>query len=258
VDYLVDSPNACSIPLSGYVELVKLVVHADPSLWLFLPPRRRRAEFTVTYDGAASLGHVVQSAGVPLTEVGTLRLDGEPAEPSHRPTSGTAVEIGPVARPQHVPDMTGFLLDVHLGTLARRLRVLGVDASYRNDADDDELAHRAGTERRVLLTQDRGLLMRRALWAGAYVRGNGPDDQLADVLDRFAPPLFPWTRCTACNGALVAVAKDEVAALLEPGTRRTYERFARCRSCGRVYWRGAHGRRLDPVVARALRRGTEE
>ena len=250
-------PNACSIPFVGYVDLVELVVRADPALWLFLSPRRRRAEFTVAYDGEASLGHVVQSVGVPLTEVGSLRLDGEPAEPAGRPTPGTAVEIGPVARPQRVPGATGFLLDVHLGTLARRLRVLGVDAAYRNDAADDELTHRALTERRVLLTQDRGLLMRRALWAGAYVRGNRPDDQLADVLDRFAPPLSPWTRCTACNGTLVAVAKEEVAAELEPGTRRTYERFARCRSCGRVYWRGAHGRRLDGVVAEAVRRSTE-
>jgi uncharacterized protein len=49
------------------------------------------------------------------------------------------------------------------------------------------------------------------------------------------------------------VPKGEVVDLLEPGTRRRYERFARCRSCGRVYWRGAHGRRLDAVVANAVR-----
>jgi uncharacterized protein with PIN domain len=168
------------------------------------------------------------------------------------------VEIGPVARPQRVPGADGFLLDVHLGTLARRLRVLGVDAAYRNDAHDDELVDRAAAERRILLTQDRGLLMRRAVWAGAYVRGDRPDAQLADVLDRFAPPLAPWTRCTACNGELVAVPKDEVLAELEPGTRRRYERFARCRTCRRVYWRGAHGRRLDAVVAAALRRAAPE
>jgi uncharacterized protein with PIN domain len=237
---------------------VELVVRAAPSLWLFLPPRRRRPQFLVAYDGEASLGHVVQALGLPLTEVGSLRLDGLSAQPSARPTPGSVVEIGPVVRPQRVPDATGFLLDVHLGTLARRLRVLGVDAAYRNDADDSTLVRRAAAERRILLTQDRGLLMRRALWAGAYVRGHRPDAQLADVLDRFGPPLAPWTRCTACNGELVAVPKDEVEAELEPGTRRTYEHFARCRSCRRVYWRGAHGRRLDAVVAAALRRAAAE
>jgi uncharacterized protein len=234
---------------------VELVIRAAPPLWLFLPPRRRRPEVPVAYDGDASLGHVVQALGVPLTEVGTLRLDGVPAQPSTRPSPGAVVEMDPVDRPQHVPGATGFLLDVHLGTLARRLRVLGVDADYRNDADDDTLVRRAADEHRILLTQDRRLLMRRAVWAGAHVRGERPDAQLADVLDRFAPPLAPWTRCTACNGELAAVAKDEVVTELEPGTRRRYEHFARCRSCRRVYWKGAHARRLDAMVAAALRRG---
>jgi Mut7-C RNAse domain len=69
----------------------------------------------------------------------------------------------------------------------------GVDTAYVNDADDEALIERANTEQRVLLTQDRGLLRRRALCLGAYARGAHPDTELADVLDRFAPPLAPWT-----------------------------------------------------------------
>lgn len=231
-----------------------LEVRADPALRLFLAPRRRRERFEVRYDPDATLGHVVQSVGIPLTEVGPLRLDGVAATADRRPRPGAVVEIGPVARPQDMAGARGFLLDVGLGTLARRLRILGVDAAYRNDADDDELVRRADAEHRVLLTQDRGLLKRRVLRAGAHVRGSRPDDQLADVLDRFAPPLAPWTRCTVCNGVLAPAALEEVADALEPGTRRRYREFARCRSCGRVYWHGAHGRRLDPVVAAALAR----
>jgi uncharacterized protein len=221
-------------------------------LWLLLPPRRRRGRIAVPYDGSASLGHVIRSIGIPLTEVGAPDVDGVRSDVSCRLHDGTVIELGPVPRPQPLPDGSRFLLDVHLGSLARRLRLLGVDTAYRNPAGDAELVERAGRERRVLLTQDRGLLMRRALWAGAYVRGHGADAQQADVLDRFAPPLAPWTRCSACNGELAGVPKDEIADRLEPGTRRCYERFSRCRSCGRVYWRGAHGRRLDAVVAGAL------
>jgi uncharacterized protein with PIN domain len=146
-----------------------------------------------------------------------------------------------------------FVLDVHLGALARRMRLLGLDTGYANDLDDDELLARADAGRAVLLTQDRGLLGRRALWRGAYVRGARPDAQLADVLDRFAPPLAPWTRCTACNAPLAPVAKADVAHLLRPGTRRTYDTFTRCPACGRVYWRGAHSRRLEAIVAVATR-----
>lgn len=139
---------------------------------------------------------------------------------------------------------------MHLGALARWLRLLGLDASYRNDATDDALVDKAADEQRTLLSKDRGLLMRRAIAAGGYVRGARPDEQVADVLDRFAPPLRPWTRCTACNGLLAAVDKANVQERLEPGTRRTYDAFALCSDCGRVYWRGAHYQRLQAFVRR--------
>ncbi|MFC5951890.1 Mut7-C RNAse domain-containing protein [Pseudonocardia lutea] len=228
-----------------------VVVRTDPGLWFLLSRERRRDRATVPWDGDATLGHVVQSLGVPLTEVGGLRLDGRPASPQERPVPGAELEILPVQRPQEVPGATGFLLDVGLGTLARRLRVLGIDAAYRNDAADAELVREGAAQHRIVLTQDRGLLMRRALWAGAHVAGDRPDDQLADVLDRFAPPLAPSTRCTACNGELAPVAAEEVAGGLQPGTRRSYAEFARCRSCGRVYWHGAHGKGLQRIVEAA-------
>jgi uncharacterized protein with PIN domain len=87
------------------------------------------------------------------------------------------------------------------------------------------------------------------------VRGSRPDDQLRDVLDRFDPQLEPWSRCPACNGVLVPVAKRDVAHLLEPGTRRSYTEFSRCPVCGRLYWRGAHAERLDAIVAGAVGSG---
>lgn len=228
-----------------------LAVRLGRELWLFVSPPRRRETIEVPYDGDASLGHVVQALGVPLTEVGGLLVDGAPAHPACRPKQGATIEIYPVRRPQHVLGARGFLLDVHLGTLARRLRLLGIDTAYRNHAEDEALVRQAGGQRRVLLTQDRGLLMRRALWAGAYVRGRRADEQLADVLDRFTPRLAPWSRCTHCNGELVSVPKRELGEVLEPGTRRCYDRFARCPACGRVYWRGAHSRHLEAVVRAA-------
>ena len=232
-----------------------IVLRVAPALWLFLPPARRRAEFAVPFDGTSSLGHVVEAAGIPLTEVGSMHAGGRPLPPEHRLADGDAIEVAPGPRPQRVDGWNGlFLLDVHLGALARRLRLLGLDTAYRTEADDAQLAAASAAERRVLLTQDRGLLKRRALWAGAYVRGSQADEQLADVLDRFSPELRPWTRCSLCNGEVEEVGRDEVAAGLEPGTLRTQDRFARCRSCGRVYWRGAHSRRLDRLVARFMTR----
>jgi uncharacterized protein len=231
-----------------------VVVRVARPLAFLLPLRNRAARArSLRFDPDATVGHLVQAAGVPLTEAGPLLLDGAPVPHSARTAPGAVVDVPERPRPQPLP-AGGLLLDVGLGALARRLRLLGLDAAWSGTADDPSLVERAGAEDRVLLTQDRGLLMRRALRDGALVRGAGTDAQLADVLDRFVPDLAPLTRCTACGGELSAVPKEAVADRLEPGTRRTVDEFSRCRACGRVYWRGAHARRIDAVVAAARAR----
>lgn len=239
----------------GRVNGPEIQLRVAPELRLFVPPERRRGTTLLATDGSFTLGHVVESLGVPLTEAGRLLVDGRVVAVSHIPSAGESVEVLGVERPQQVPGAPlRFLLDVHLGTLARRLRLLGVDASYENeDIGDPALATLSAREKRVLLSRDRGLLRRREIWAGAYVYSDKPDDQLRDVLERFAPVLAPWTRCTACNGRLTAADKDAVQDRLERGTERTYDVFAQCLECGRVYWRGAHHARLEAIVDDAVR-----
>lgn len=228
------------------------VVTVAAELRMFLRPSRRSGPVPVTLDGTSSLGHLVESLGVPLTEAGRLLVNGQPATPGYRPQPADVLHVETVRRPQRLAEAR-FVLDVHLGALARRLRLVGLDTQYSNDADDATLVDQANAAHRVLLTQDRALLHRRRLWLGAYVRGARPDDQLRDVLDRFAPPLAPWTRCPACNGVLAPAAKAAVDPVLQPGTRRSYQAFSRCAGCGQVYWRGAHSRRLDRIIDAATR-----
>ncbi|MFE7749012.1 Mut7-C RNAse domain-containing protein [Streptomyces sp. NPDC057428] len=233
----------------------EITLEVATELRLFVAHDRRHGRTSVTTDGSSTLGHVVESLGVPLTEAGQLLVDGRPVPTSHIPGAGELVEVRAVQRPQQVPGAPlRFLLDVHLGTLARRMRLLGVDAAYENeDIGDPALAALSAAEQRVLLSRDRGLLRRREIWAGAYVYSDRPEEQLRDVLGRFAPSLAPWTRCTACNGELVRADKDSVSSLLERGTQASYDVFAQCKACDRVYWRGAHHSRLEAVVADAVR-----
>ncbi|MFC9157220.1 Mut7-C RNAse domain-containing protein [Streptomyces bauhiniae] len=233
------------------------VIHLEvaPDLHLFVPHAHRAGPAELRTDGVSSLGHVVESLGIPLTEAGTLTVDGHEVPRAHVPADGESVRVGPVPRPQRVPGAPlRFLLDVHLGTLARRMRLLGVDTAYEStDIGDPALATRSAAERRVLLSRDRGLLRRRELWAGAYVYSTRPEQQLRDVLERFAPELAPWTRCTACNGPLHPATKSQVADRLQAGTRDTYDVFAACGECGRAYWKGAHHEQLEAIVAEAVR-----
>ncbi|WP_304364717.1 Mut7-C RNAse domain-containing protein, partial [Streptomyces viridosporus] len=119
-------------------------IHVEfaPELLLFVPQARPTGATKTATDGVSSLGHVIESLGVPLTEVGALLVDGREVPVSHVPAAGEAVTVRTVDRPQRVPGAPlRFLLDVHLGTLARRLRLLGVDTAYEaTDIGDPALA----------------------------------------------------------------------------------------------------------------------
>jgi len=185
---------------------------------------------------------------VPLTEVGDLVVAEASVSWRSRLREQDQLDVVVRARPQPLDGQPLFLLDVHLGALTRRLRLLGVEAAYDKDADDNRLVEQAEQEDRILLSRDRGLLMRRALRRAAFVRGQDPDAQLADVIERFRPPLQPWSLCLSCGGTLGPASKADVAGQLQPGTLRTQERFSRCRTCGHVYWHGAHDAKLQQVV----------
>jgi uncharacterized protein with PIN domain len=232
------------------------VTLAVPSpLRFFLPAGERRPELRLAVDGTSTVGHLLAAAGVPKTEVGEVIANGLLVDPGYRPKPGDRISVHPVAWPQPAPTSPPrFVLDVHLGTLARRMRLLGLDSAYDRHAEDDALLETSLAQERVLLTRDRGLLHRRALRWGAHVNAEVPDEQLREVLDRFLPQLRPWTRCPACNGTLADAPESEVRAHLLEGTRRCYSTFRRCRECGNVYWRGAHARRLQAIVDAATQR----
>ncbi len=230
-----------------------LTVGFDPSLQSLLPRRDRGERIMREAAPTETVAHLLQVVGVPLTEVGGASVDGREIEREALRTthlgSFSALDVASRQRPQ--ANSGRFLLDVHLGTLARRMRLLGIDVAYSPDADDSQLAARSGDERRELLTRDRGLLFRKAVYDGALIRTDNVDAQLDDVISRFAPRLAPWTRCLRCGALLAEVPIAEVAGRLEPGTRHTYHSFSQCSGCSRLYWRGAHSQRLEALVRRA-------
>lgn len=240
---------------------VRLHLHGD--LRDLVRRRGREGVVDVPVRAPRSVKDAVESVGVPHTEVGAVVVDGAPVDWRARLGGRETVAVHPVGAtppgtaalvaPPPPPWPLRFVADVHLGTLARRLRVLGVDTAWRNDADDDELVACMLDEDRVLLTRDRKLLMRRVVVHGALIRHDDPDEQLMEVADRYplARQAAPGTRCPRCNGRVDRVGRDEVEAELEPGTRAAgYDSFGRCRRCGRLYWSGAHADAIEAIVDR--------
>jgi len=211
----------------------------------FLPAEKRNTEFKTMAGPTDTLKHLIESLGVPHTEVERVTLNERPSALAGQVAAGDHIQVFPYTEPVRI-DNIRFVLDGHLGRLAAYLRMLGFDTWYDRFADDPHLASVASTEARVLLTRDVGLLKRRAVQAGYCVRSQKPHEQLREVARRFAlqPHFTPFQRCMECNGQLDPVMKDEVAHLLPPHTRETKNEFSQCRDCGRVFWRGSHHARM--------------
>jgi hypothetical protein len=145
---------------------------------------------------------------------------------------------------------TRFVLDVHLGKLARYLRLLGFDTLYRPDCDDATIVSLSLAGSRLILTRDKGLLKHAAVTRGYWLRSTVPRQQLREIVRAFdlAGSMHPFTRCMRCNCELTPVAKDAVASRLPPRVRSHFDEFAQCPGCAQVYWRGSHYERLRQLV----------
>jgi uncharacterized protein with PIN domain len=232
----------------------------------FLPLEQRARDVERRFGAPGSVKDLIESFGVPHTEVELVLVNGRLVDFSYRVCDGDAVSVYPVFESLDVTSVSRvrpvplrnlrFVLDVHLGRLAAYLRMAGFDAQYRNDAGDAELAEVVARDRRVLLTRDRYLLMRNNVDRGYWVRSTDPKHQLAEVLKRFdlTGSMRPFTRCLRCNGELRAVSREEVWDTLPERVRELTE-FRRCSVCGQVYWQGTHHGRMQKILEWAS--GTE-
>ena len=238
---------------------VTLQFHGDLSF--FLKRGHSRGCVVRTLGEKTSVKDVIEACGVPHPEVDLIVCDGAEVGFAAQLTRDGRVDVYSVAAPRDAPPgarlqrrhVRRFVVDGHLGKLARDLRLLGFDTAYRCNADDPWLVHIATGEDRALLTRDRRLLMHSVVRDGYCPRANIADEQLVEVMRRFEllPAMQPYSRCLRCNGLLDRVEKEAVVAQLEPLTKIFYTEFRRCVECGRVYWSGSHTGKLQARIDRA-------
>jgi len=226
----------------------------------FLAPARRKRAFAYAFRGTPSVKDAIEALGVPHTEVDLVLVDGESVDFGRCLAGGERVAVYPVFERLDIAPLVRlrprplrharFVLDVHLGKLARYLRLLGFDTLYRTDFDDPELVRLSVAESRTILTRDLGLLKHAAVTRGHWVRATDPRRQAGEIVAAFdlGGCAQPFTRCLRCNGELRPVAKEAVADRLPPLVRAHCEVFTQCRDCGRLYWPGSHHARLRQIV----------
>lgn len=229
----------------------------------FLPTGHRQSDLPYRFWGQPAVKDAIEAIGVPHPEVFYLQRGETAIGFGHALCDGERISVYP-----HMPDAPPvdgwlhplmpepprFVLDGHLGQLARYLRMLGLDTRYQTDRDDAALARITGGEDRILLTRDVGLLKRSRVTYGAFVRATDPDAQIREVLRRYPldAHLDPLTRCIRCNHVIEPVPKREVLDDLPPQIRHDFDRLFQCTGCDQVYWKGSHYERMRQFIADLL------
>jgi len=229
----------------------------------FLAPERRNTAFPVPIDRGRSVKDAIESVGVPHTEVDLVVVDGASVAFEHVLRGGERVAVYPVferldiapvvhLRPSPLREMR-FVLDSHLGKLARHLRMAGFDSLWHNDYGDEEIAALSVAQKRVVLTRDKGLLKRRAVERGHFVRETESEKQFLEVVRAFQLErlLRPFARCRMCNSVLLEVSRESVHGRVPEKVWNAQVGFTECPDCGRVFWKGAHYERLSRILGAA-------
>ncbi len=214
----------------------------------FLHRHKRNRWIKYTYSGKPSVKDAIEAIGVPHPEIGIILVNGQDVSWNEHLTGDEQVEVAPqVQASSAIGPMATFILDVHLGGLAKRLRMLGFDTLYDNRYEDAHMVEVAEAEGRILLTRDLPLLKRKQLTRGYWLRSQNTEEQLREVLLQFnlMPHCKPFLRCIACNGKISGVAKSQVNSLLEEGTRASFDEFYQCSQCCKVYWKGSHYEHME-------------
>jgi uncharacterized protein with PIN domain len=231
----------------------------------FLPSEQRKRPFNYPLRPTQSVKHLIENLGVPHTEVEIILVNGRSVDFAYQPVDGDRISVYPLferfdvtpllrLRPRPLRDPR-FIADAHLGKLARHLRLVGFDTLFFNDAGDDRLVEISLIDRRILLSRDRALLMRRELTHGCFIHAVDPEQQLAELFRRLDlyRGMKPFTRCMECNGRLLTIERQEVLTLLPERVVEHYSEFWRCSDCANVYWKGSHYRALTAFIERTAK-----
>jgi len=222
----------------------------------FLPDEKRKVRFTYSYIDRASVKDVIESLGVPHTEIDMILVNSESVGFDYLINDGDDISVYPVFESLNISDVQHlrpkplrnpkFVADVHLGRLAHYLRMIGFDVLYENNFEDNKIVKISLEEKRAILTKDKGMLKRSEATHGYCVKSSKVREQIVEVIKRFdlKKLIGEFTRCIDCNTILKSISKNEIINELPPKVSRSQKSFSICPSCKKLYWKGTHHQRM--------------
>ncbi len=222
----------------------------------FLPEEKRKVRFAHNYIDRASVKDVIESLGVPHTEVDMILVNSNSVGFDYLINDADDISVYPLFEALDISDIQHlrpkplrkpkFIADVHLGRLTRYLRMLGFDVLYENNFEDDEIVKISLEAKRAILTKDRGILKQSEVTHGYWVRSSKVKEQVVEIIKRFdlKKLIKEFTCCIECGSMLESISKNEIINELPPKVSRSQTEFSRCPSCEKLYWKGTHYHRM--------------
>ncbi|MGN6402584.1 MAG: Mut7-C RNAse domain-containing protein [Flavisolibacter sp.] len=214
----------------------------------FLLPPNKDSWISYSFNSTPAVKDAIEAIGIPHVEVKDIFINDSIADFYQPLHENDKVEVHPFI---HIPSSPQkFILDVHLGKLAKLLRLLGFDTLYQNNFDDKVITTLAVQDERIVLTRNIALLKIKTIELGYWLRSQQPVEQAREVLDRFVLKslIQPFKRCLVCNGLIEAVNKEDIVAHLPANTINLFDEFYQCKNCKRVYWKGSHYERMLQLI----------
>lgn len=139
-----------------------------------------------------------------------------------------------------------FLVDQMLGTLAKWLRLAGIDTYYATQKiSDDELLEIAKKQNRIMITRDKELHMRakKKDISTLFTKSISLSEQLHLVFQSYPTitnEINPLTRCSLCNTSIQPIEKEKIKGEVPNRVYKQNTKFWHCPTCNHIYWRGTH------------------
>ncbi len=161
----------------------------------FLPEKLRKIKFEKEFSGRQSVKDLIESTGVPHSEIDLILVNGISVDFNYLIKNDDEISVYPVFESFDISNITHlrskllripkFIADVHLGDLARYLRIIGIDTFYKNNISKNEIIKISLEEKRAILTKDRDLLKRNEITHGYWIRNSDTIEQVEEIIQRF-------------------------------------------------------------------------
>ncbi len=220
----------------------------------FLPEEKRKKQFEHNFWGKPSIKDLIESLGVPHTEVDLILVNGESVNFNYLVRDKDRISVYPEFESFDISNLQKlrpkplrkpkFICDVHLGKLARGLRMFGFDVYYQNNLSDEQIIEISLTQKRTILTKDLGILKRKEVTRGYFVREENAEKQIAEIIEKFdlITSSKPLTLCLECGGKLLRISRKKISNFesLPQKVKESQNQFFICKDCKNLYWRGTH------------------